>query len=114
MKVTYENINDIKYIQGSKNLEYDLTILDAILIDVEELNQLLEDKDESYRKIFIDYYDTHTEYSPEWTEPSPDYYGMFTLRFEKDPYEIIGLEMTLDELDSAMCLLINFTEFKLS
>ena len=116
MKVTHENIKDIKYLQGTNDIDLksDLNLLDAILIDIEELNQLLEDNGEGYRKVFIDYCDTHTEYSSEWTDPCPDYYGMFTLRFEKDPYETIGLEMTIDELDSAACLLVNFVEFKLS
>ena len=116
MKVTKENINSIQYIPGCKTLN-DLNeaknLLESILIDVMELNQLLEDRDENYHKIYIDYIDTHTEYSVERTDPCPDYYGMFTLRFEYNNYETIGTEMTIDELNNALCILINFVEFAL-
>ena len=90
----------------------DCPLCEALLIDLAELNQLLEDKDEEYRKLYIDYEVNHTEYSPERVDPCPDYYGMFSLRFEKDPYETVGDYMTIEELDSAMCILINFVEFK--
>ena len=82
--------------------------------NIEELNQLLEDKDEAYRKLYIDYQDYHNEYSPERTDPCPDYYGLFSLRFEKNPYETVGDMMTLEELDTILCALVNFMEFKLS
>ena len=55
MKVTRENL---KYVENNQSL------LESLLIDLEELNQLLEDKDESYRKLYIDYQDYHNEYSP--------------------------------------------------
>lgn len=105
MKVTIENFKDIENNQG---------LLESLLIDLEELNQLLEDKDEAYRKLYIDYQDYHNEYSPERTDPCPDYYGLFSLRFEKNPYETVGDMMTLEELDNALFILINFVEFKLS
>lgn len=105
MKVTRENFKDIENNQG---------LLESLLIDLEELNQLLEDKDEAYQKLYIDYQDYHNEYSPERTDPCPDYYGLFSLRFEKNPYETVGDMMTLEELDNALFILINFVEFKLS
>ena len=112
MKVTLESIKNIDYIEGYE-LNYGITLLRALLDDVDDLNNLLKDKDESYRQIYIDYINEHTEYSPERIDPCPDYRGMFTLRFEKNPYETIGTEMTIDELDIALLILINFTEFKL-
>ena len=114
MKVTVDNIKDIDYINDYRAIETSKKLLRSLLVDIEELNQLLIDKNESYRQVYIDYENKHTEYSPERTDPCPDYYGLFTLRFIKNPYETIGEQMTLDELDSAICLLINFTEFKLS
>ena len=105
MKVTRENFKDIKNNRG---------LLESLLIDLEELNQLLEDKGEAYRKLYIDYQDYHNEYSPERTDPCPDYYGLFSLRFEKYPYETVGDMMTIEELDNALFVLINFIEFKLS
>ena len=122
MKVTFDNIKDIKYIEGY-NKDYGVEanhttvdgqkLLKSLLNDLGELNNLLIDKDESYREIYINYEDKHTEYSPERTDPCPDYYGMFTLRFVKNSYETIGDVMSLDELDNALCILINFIEFKL-
>ena len=114
MRVTKENIKDIEFIYAYYSIDNGKQLLSAILIDLEELNQLLEDKDEAYRKLYIDYEDKHTEYSPERTDPCPDYYGLFSLRFEKNPYETVGNMMTLEELDTVMCALVNFTEFKLS
>lgn len=113
MKVTVDNIVNIERINGY-DLENGKMILKALLDDIKELNDLLIDKGESYRQIYIDYINEHTEYSPERVDPCPDYYGMFTLRFEKNPYETIGDIMLLDELDNAICILINFMEFKLS
>lgn len=107
MKITIDNFKDI--IPNK-----DQSLCEGLLIDLAELNQLLDDKDETYRQLYIDYNTEHTEYSPERVEPCPDYYGMFSLRFEKNPYETVGDYMTINELDNALFLLINFTEFKLS
>ena len=63
-------------------------------------------------KLYIDFENEHTQYSPERVDPCPDFYGLFSLRFEKNHYEIVGDYMTIEELDSIMCALINFTEFK--
>ena len=107
MRVTWENYKDII---SEKNQG----LIESLLIDLLELNTELENIQEPYRKLYIDYITEHTEYSPERTDPCPDYYGMYRLVFEKNPYESVGSEMTIDELDSAMCILINFVEFKLS
>lgn len=102
MKLTYENYE--QYVPKE-----DCQLMLALLIDLEELNSELE----SYRKLYIDIQDYHDEYSPERTDPCPDYYGMYRLYPENDPYNAIGTEMTIDNLDSALCLLINFMEIKL-
>ena len=111
MKVTLNNINDIKYIYDYHNQEIGKSILRSLMIDLKELNEMLIDKNQSNKQIYIDYENKHTEYSPERTDPCPDYYGMFSIRFEKNPYEKIGDMMTLNELDNAICLLSNFIEF---
>lgn len=107
MKVTFENYKDIIP-------EKDQNLIEALLCDLLELNTELENIQEPYRKLYIDYITDHTEYSPERTDPCPDFFGMYRLVFEKNSYESVGAEMTIDELDSAMCILINFIEFKLS
>ena len=107
MKITLDNYKDIIP-------EKDQTMIYSLLLDLLELNTELENVQEPYRKLYIDYITEHTEYSPERTDPCPDFYGMYRLLFEKNPYESVGTEMTLDELDSALCILVNFIEFKLS
>lgn len=107
MRVTFENYKDI-------TPEKNQGLIESLLTDLLELNTELENIQEPYRKLYIDYIMEHTEYSPERTDPCPDYYGMYRLVFEKNPYESVGTEMTIEELDNAMCVLINFVEFKLS
>ena len=62
--------------------------------------------------MFIEYENAHTVYSPERTDPCPDYYGCFTLRWENEPSETIGDFMTLDELDTVLCALNDVLERK--
>ena len=91
----------------------DWQLMHGILIDLEELNQELINNNEEYRQLYIDIQIEHNEYSVERTDPCPDYYGFYTLRFEKNEYETVGNEMTIEELDNALLILINFQEFKL-
>lgn len=76
--------------------------LSALLKDLKEINR------HTKRMIFIEYQDWHDEYSVERVEPCPDYYGYYRLKAEN---EIIGEEMTLDELDSALMLISNYQEY---
>ena len=98
MRVTEENIQTLP-ICG-----YDKGLLKSILVDVEEINH-----NASCFKydIYIDWIDQHTEYSPERTDPCPDYYGMYRVRRE-DNNDTLGIEMTLSDLDMALCLLHNY------
>ena len=114
MKVTTDNIGDIKFIHDFeyRSLQESKNLLISLLIDVKGLNALLINDNKSNKQIFIDYENEHTEYSPERTDPSPDYYGTFTLRFENDPVEKIGPNMDLDDLDTMICGLYNFIEYQ--
>ena len=105
MKITIDNYKE--YIPKENHL-----LMHGLLLDLEELNMALENMGDPYRKLYINYINEHTEYSPERVDPCPDYYGMYRLTFEKNPYENVGLEMTIDELDNALCVLINFVEFQ--
>lgn len=107
MRVTLDNYKDI--IPKENQL-----LMHGLLLDLLELNTELENLQEPYRQLFIEYIDEHTEYSPERTDPCPDYYGMYKLLFENNPYESVGTEMDINELDTALCVLINFVESKLS
>lgn len=96
MKLTKDNISTLDIKENEKKL------LKVLLADIDIINIF------NNKKLYVDWQDFHTEYSPEWTDPCPDYYGYYTLRFEHKPYEIVGVEMTIDDLDSALCLLIEF------
>ena len=111
MKVTLENIKNIEYfVDGNTLIEIDQNLLESLYIELKGLNNALENQGQSNKELYIDYIDKHTEYSPERTDPCPDYYGMFRLRFVWGDNDSVGVEMTLDELDSAICILSDFIE----
>jgi len=114
MKVTKENIKDIKYIANYLNIDTGKSVLESLLINLLELNTELANHGELHRQLYIDYIDEHTGYSPERTDPCPDYYGYFSLRFEKNQYETVGDILSLNDLDTVLCALINFEESRLS
>lgn len=107
MKVTKDSLEKIDYIADKvtnyKNLLY------ALFNDVNEINSMLHENNMDYMKIYIDYNDKHTEYSPERVDPCPDYYGTFTIRFENNN-EKIGIDMNIEDLDINLCTLYNFVE----
>jgi hypothetical protein len=92
MIVKEENINKLP--------EKEQGLVKALLIDIAEINN------HTHSNLKLDWIDEHTEWSPERTDPCPDYYGMY--RVVKDNGEYIGVEMTLDDLDIALCLLHNY------
>ena len=94
MKVTKETITQIP--------EKERPLIKALLDDLEYMNT------KSKSELFIDWQDFHDECSPEWTDPCPDYYGYYTIRSVEYPYEILGVEMNIEELDDSMCLLYNY------
>ena len=116
MKVTIDNIKDINYFVRNWEEEYDYEtgqlLLKDRLNDLNELNSLLINRSESYRQLYLDWQDYHNEYSPERTDPCPDYYGLFTLRFENDSSESVGDYMTIYDLENVLYVLINFVEFQ--
>ena len=112
MKVTHNNIKDIPYIKDRADLEKAKEYLDLLLNDLDSINKYLGSKGYPQKKMFIDIETEHTEYSTERTDPCPDFYGMFQLRFERHPNETIGIEMNLDELDTVICALDNYITFE--
>ena len=96
MIITEENIKSLPISDHEKGL------LRALLQDLEEINHNLP---LFTYDLELEWIDTHTEYSPERTDPCPDFYGMYRIWQEDDT---IGVEMDLDTLDSALCLLHNY------
>lgn len=96
MKITLENIEQIP--------EEERMLVKALLKDLEEVNN------KSLIQLYINWQEWHDNYSPERVDPCPDYYGYYTIRLESNPSEFIGVQMTLRELDEAMCLLCNYVE----
>ena len=76
-------------------------LLAVLLNDVEEINN------NSTKSLYIDWQDYHNEYSPEWIEPCPDFYGYYTLR-NNFGNEKIGVEMTIGDLDMVLCTLYEY------
>lgn len=99
MKITIENVIELPITENEKIL------IHSLLADLQEINHIIP------HKLYIEFQDWHNEYSPERTDPCPDYYGTYRICNEYDD-ELIGVEMTLDELDSALCLLSNFVDYE--
>ena len=76
----------------------------TLLYELDDINR------DRYNKVYIEYIGEHTLYNPERTDPCPDYYGSFLLRWEDEPFMTVGIEMTLEELDTVLCTLSDFVE----
>jgi hypothetical protein len=94
MRITENNIENIPVKERA--------LIRALLYDLKEINYNLPLDSPNLE---LEWIDTHTEYPPERTDPCPDYYGMYRIWRGND---FIGVEMDLDTLDSALCLLYNF------
>ena len=79
-----------------------------LLKDVENINEDLAICDMQNRQLVIDFNEKHTEYSVERTDPCPDYYGTYSLRFKYLPEESLCLEMNIGELDTVICAISSF------
>lgn len=93
-------VNRLNYKEVVPKEEQDL--LCALFDDLDDVN--LYNKN----KLYIDWQDYHDEYSYERTDPCPDYYGYYRIKFEKLPHESVGDVMTIDELDNALCILFSY------
>ena len=79
-------------------------LLRSLLDDIEVIN--------SQHNIHIELHqvDKHTEWSPERTDPCPDYYGMYYL-YIPETKETIGDYMYIDDLNEIMYVLSEFSEY---
>lgn len=95
MRITRENVGKIPLEDKDKRL------LVSIILDVNELNAM------TGKDFFLDWQDFHDEYSPERTDPCPDYYGYFSI-MESSYDSTVGEKYpTIKELDNAILVLID-------
>lgn len=95
MRLTKENLGGIQLEDKDKRL------LIGNLSDINELNCM------TGKDFYLDWQDFHDEYSPERTDPCPDYYGYFSIR-ENSHYSTIGeMYPTVKELDNAIIVLVD-------
>jgi hypothetical protein len=78
-----------------------------------QLRRLLEDLNDvnlyhNTNKLYIDWQDWHDEYSCERTDPCPDYYGYYRLKFENISEGNVADVMTIDELENALFVLFTY------
>lgn len=78
-------------------------LLKSLLDDLDDINKYHNDN-----KLYIDWQDWHDEYSCERTDPCPDFYGYYSVRFENLPNETVGNVMTINDLDSTLCILFSY------
>lgn len=96
MNITKKNIDTIDIDEKTREM------LRADLEDIYGINA------KSGKRFFISRQDFHDEYSPERTDPCPDYYGYFTIREWSRPYEVIGPQCaTEDELEDVIMTISN-------
>lgn len=96
MKITRENYKTV-IPKKEQNL------LKSLLDDLDDINKYHNDN-----KLYIDWQDWHDEYSCERTDPCPDFYGYYSVRFENLPNETVGNVMTINDLDSTLCVLFSY------
>lgn len=92
MRVTRENIEMIP--------ESERGIIRALLLDIDEINSFIR-----HGVLSIDWQDYHDTYSPERTDPCPDYYGSYRIYKNDNP---LGIPMDYDTLDTCICLLYDY------
>ena len=81
----------------------------ALLKDLKDINAMIvNDLDREYH-LEIQYQNWHDDYSPERTDPCPDYYGYYFL-IEDVTMESMGVPMNIKELDETMCAIMNLLE----
>lgn len=95
MRITKENVDKIPL------EEKDRRLLIPNISDINELSSM------TGKDFYLDWQDFHDEYSPERTDPCPDYYGYFSIR-EGSYYSTIGeMYSTVKELDNAILVLMD-------
>ena len=99
MRITEENID-----RNYESLD-DRDYVRALMKDIAEINEV------TGLDFFIDFQDYHDEYSPERTDPCPDYFGFVRLKeAHMPPGESLGGVVTLDELDTLIYTVHSMSE----
>ena len=108
--LTKDNIKDVEYSVGCVSMKDVPKLLESLLDEVDNINEMIkgiQGKRAYMGLLSIGWYNEHTEYSPERTDPCPDDYGFFCI--VKDGI-ILGDAMSIDQLDESLALLDDFVE----
>jgi len=108
--LTKDNIKDVEYFVGCVSMKDLPKLLESLLDEVDNINEMIKEmqgKRAYMSLISIALENEHTEYSPERTDPCPDYYGFFYIIKDGIP---VGDAMSIDQLDESLSLLDDFVE----
>lgn len=95
MIVNFSNLDKLPNRDGN--------VMRELLLELQQINKLSH-----HTVLQICYQDWHDKYSPERTDPCPDYYGRYHITDING--NRIGEPMELEDLDYAICLLLEFCE----
>lgn len=98
MKLTNENL----YILPEK----EQSLAQALLMDIDELNQILS-KNVQDRVAYLDWQDYHDSYSPERTDPCPDFYGCYCIMINDKQ---VGDKLKIQDIDYSIYEIISYTQ----
>lgn len=98
MKLTNENLNILP--------EKEQNLARALLMDIDELNQILS-KNLKDKVAYLDWQDYHDRYSPERTDPCPNFYGCYCIMIND---EQIGDKLKIQDIDYSIYELISYTK----
>lgn len=99
MKVTKENLEKLP--------ESERLLMSSLLDDIEEINTTISG---SGKELYIDRQDYHDEYSPERTDPCPDYYGYYRI-IGIGLFGDIGWPVKIDDLDYEILVIADIVRY---
>lgn len=117
MKITRENFKDFIEFDDSFSKE---SYVNSLLDDVDEINKIIKNSNfEQKPEFYIDIQLHHDEYSPERTDPCPDFFGYLSIRgtvFNEDGNivrdGIVGdLKKSLSEIDYDLYSIYSILDF---
>ena len=112
IRLNEDNLDKVEHCVRCVVPEKQTRFLLSLVKEASEINDMLTELPGQHMKHISIYWENeHTEYSPERTDPCPDYYGSFYIMMN-DINQVIGDAMTIEQLDEALSLLYDFVEMQ--